>query len=265
MKKLFSAICMTLVAASMFASSTFAWFSLNTTVKATDMQVTAKSDNTYLLISSTKESASDIQTENSTTATLTVNEAEAKVFPCAPALGDTEVGYLTTSGKTVDGSPITTAGVKVNNTATAAAATNWYTANALASNAAAIDSSSAKQLTNFTGYVIERTVYLTVAKGANAANELTVTPTFTQKNGGEDITAARALITTSDGGFAVLNSSSVATSIQGSSNITDSTVITVNIYIYYDGNDVKVFTNNKEKLKGADLELKFDVKAVSGS
>ena len=254
MKKLFSAICMTLVAASMFASSTFAWFSLNTTVKATDMQVTAKSNNTYLLISSTKGSASDIQTENSTTAALTVNEAEAKVFPCAPYVND-DTNHPNTCSKITDD-------------ATAKVAGNWYTANALASNAAAINSSSAKSLTTLDGYVIVKTVYLTVAKGANAANGLTVTPTFTQKDGGEDITAARALITTSDGGFAVLKNTNNATKvdIKGSNTaLTDGTVLTVNIYIYYDGNDTTVFTNNKEKLKGADLELQFDVTAVSGS
>ena len=74
MKKLIPAICMTLIAAFMLASSTFAWFSMNTQVKATGMQVVAKSDNTYLLISSTKTSASDIQTENAiTTDTPTAN------------------------------------------------------------------------------------------------------------------------------------------------------------------------------------------------
>ena len=41
MKKLIPAICMTLVAAAMFASSTFAWFSMNTQVQATGMKVTA--------------------------------------------------------------------------------------------------------------------------------------------------------------------------------------------------------------------------------
>lgn len=251
MKKLFSAICMTLVAASMFASSTFAWFSLNTTVKATDMQVTAKSNNTYLLISSTKESASEIQTENSTSATLTVSDPEAKVFPCAPYVdGDTK--HPDTCSKITDD-------------ATAKVAGNWYTANALASDKPDIDPTSAKSLTGLDGYVIVKTVYLTVAAGANAATNLTVTPTFEQKLSGNDITAARALITTSDGGFAVLNSTSRGTSIQGSSNITDTTVIKVNIYIYYDGNDGKVFTNNKANLTGASLALKFDVEAVSGS
>lgn len=52
MKKLIPAICMTLIAAVMLASSTFAWFSMNTTVTADGMQVTAQTDNAYLIISS---------------------------------------------------------------------------------------------------------------------------------------------------------------------------------------------------------------------
>lgn len=266
MKKLFPAICMTLVAAAMFATSTFAWFSMNTTVTATGMQVTAKTANTYLLISSTNKTATTIQTENVITTALTVSDSDSKVYPCAPALNDPEVGYLTTSGKDVDGATITTAGVKVTNETTANAVTNWYTANAAASNAATIKAETARQLKSFTGYVIKKTVYLTVALGANPANNLKVTPTFTQKSTGSDITAAKVLITTSDGGFAVLKDGNTNIDISGSNtNLTDGDVLTVNIYIYYDGNESVVYTNNTANLTGVQISLAFNVEAVTAA
>lgn len=53
MKKLIPAICMTLVAAAMFATSTFAWFSMNTQVQATGMNVKATASKN-LLISATE-------------------------------------------------------------------------------------------------------------------------------------------------------------------------------------------------------------------
>ena len=265
MKKLFPAICMTLLAAALLGTSTFAWFSMNTQVTATGMQVTAKSDNTYLLISGTNSTATTIQGEGAITATLTVDDTAAKVLPCAPALNDTEVGYLTTAGKTVGGEAITTAGVKVENDETAAAVTNWYTATAAASNAADMKGGTARQLSTFTGYVIEKIVYLTVAKGANPAHNLTVTPTITQKGSGSDISAAKVLVTTSDGGFAILSNEKNETKvdIKGSNTaLTDKTVLTVKIYIYYDGNDTNVYTNNAAKLTGANISLAFDVEAV---
>ena len=50
-RKLIPALCMLLVSALFVGTSTYAWFSMNTSVSATNMQVTAKSDNIYLQIS----------------------------------------------------------------------------------------------------------------------------------------------------------------------------------------------------------------------
>lgn len=251
MKKLIPAICMTLIAAVMLASSTFAWFSMNTTVTATDMQVVAKSDNTYLLISSTSSTANAIQTENNTTTELTV--ANPKVYPCAPVTNSTETGKLTST--------------EIVTSANASTVGNWYTASAGASNKADIDWETAKVLTTFEGFVIQETVYLTVAKGANAANNLKVTPTIAKSGeSGTSVDAARVLITTSDGGFAILSKDSVDVDIKGNNtNLTDSTVLTVNIYIYIDGNDATVNTNNAANLAMATISLLFSVEAVKAA
>lgn len=54
-KKLIPALCMLLISAVLMGTSTYAWFSMNTTVTASGMQVTAKSDNVFLQISKTTE------------------------------------------------------------------------------------------------------------------------------------------------------------------------------------------------------------------
>lgn len=269
MKKLIPALAMLLVSAILLGTSTYAWFSMNTKVDATSMEIVAKSNNTFLLIGTgANDTAAEIQAVtpvDPNAIEVALAPADAQVYPSSPALTAAEAGYLTTAGKTVSGAAITTAGVVVDNTAKAAAVTNWFTASAIAPSAAAIDTATARQLESYDGYVIRETVYLTVASGANNADTLSVTPTFTQKTGGSDLTAAKVLICTDDGGFAVLTSadSGSAVDIKGNDTaITDSTVRTVYIYIYYDGDETPVYTNNMANLAGAEIALAFNVEVA---
>ncbi|MBR6069386.1 MAG: hypothetical protein IKP78_02190 [Ruminococcus sp.] len=267
MMKIVSAAAMLAVSASMLATSTYAWFAMNTKVSVTGMQVTAKSDNTYLLINTGSNStAALIQSGGLTTVPLTVENDEADLYPSAPCLTAAQAAYIpATTGKKVGGDAVTTAGAQVTNEATASLFTNWYTATASGVDAPTMLAGSARQLTSFDNYVIVKTCYLTVASGANNATNLTVTPTFTQKAGGTDIAAAKVLVTTSDGGFAALDSTNngTAVDIKGSNTpLTDSTVITVKTYIYYDGDAAPVFTNNAANLAGAEITFDFDMTPV---
>lgn len=85
-KKLIPAFCMLLVSAVMLGTSTFAWFSMNDTVKATNMSVTAKSETTYLMIS--KESDSGYNTEADFTGVT------AEIKPCAYATSAVNGGSI---------------------------------------------------------------------------------------------------------------------------------------------------------------------------
>lgn len=244
--------------------STFAWFALNTEVSATGMQVVAKSDNTFLLIGTgDNDTAAEIQgaTPNTTVA-LTVANEDADLYPATPATETTAALLNTTNGKKVDNTAITVAGVKVDSAATAAAETNWYTANAAAVNDEAMLAGSARQLTSFTDYVIVKTLYLTVAEGSNNANNLSVTASITAATS-KNIDATRVMVVTSDGGFAILTPASLTADIKGSNTaLTDSTVITVTVYIYVDGEDASIFTNNKANLDTANISLTFNVDPV---
>ena len=257
-------------------TGTVAWFSMNTTVSATGLAVQVKSDNTYLLISdvvtgdTAAEKAASIQSAGEVEVDYNVSSSDAKVYPSAPCLTAAEAAYLPAStGKKVGGDAITVAGAQVTDAATAALVTNWYTATAETTGDEAMLSGSARQLTAFTGYVITKTAYLTVSVGANNANNLSVTASFTAQNTG-NIDAARVLITTDDGGFCVIKGSdtggNLTKDIKGTNTaITSTTIRTVNIYVYVDGNDESVYTENMAALDGANISLSFNVSAVAAA
>ena len=245
-------------------TGTVAWFSMNTQVTATGMQVVAKSDNTFLLIGTgSNNTAALIQAANpNETVALTVSDEDAQLYPCKPVQTAEEAALLnTTTGKKVGEGAITVAGAIVSNAATADAVTNWYTATAATSAASTMKEGSARQLTSFEHYVIKKTVYLTVSVGANPANNLKVTADIAQKDGGTDIAACKMVVTTDDSGFAFVNNSNKTNvDIKGTNtDITATTVRTVNIYIYYDGSESVVYTNNAVNLKGATIDLTFTV------
>lgn len=261
--QLLAAVAMTLVAVIALGSSTFAWFANNTKVEATGMNVVAKSNDTFLLISEDKDSATGIQTDGKTSVDLGMT-ANTEVFPAAPAIDDTKMGYLTTAGRKVGGGEITVPGVKIENAATAAAVTNWYTAKAKNAGTHEMEDDSARQLETFADYVEHKTLYMTVAKGADGANNLKVTPVFTQNDTGNDMDAVKVLLVTSDGACKVLKNGDTDIDIKGNNTtLTDDKVLTVDLYIYVDGDDDAVYTNNKANLKGATIKLNFSVEVAT--
>jgi len=285
MKKRFlvTSILMLLLTVFALSTSTYAWFSMNTDVKVTGMSVIAKTDDTYLIISKTEgiTTAAQIQNENNKKGFITVDmemEPESSaVLASAPCWSDGEAAYLTqgteqNQHKDLDGNLIATAGVKIDNDVKAAAFTNWYTAKAVDASESTIDTTTVRQLTedDFAKYVIKKTVYLTVAKGANPAYRLTVSGTFTKVDANEeDLSACKVLIATKNketghSVTAILSSENLNAHLYLADEdvITDATVVQVDMYIYYDGNDENVYTNNVAKLAGATFNLNFGVTAV---
>lgn len=258
-RQLLAAIAMVLVAAIALGSSTYAWFANNTKVTAEDLQLTAMSNDTFLLINATESTATAIQTAGKTTDSMGMTTT-TKVYPSAPALTDTDISYLTTNGKQVGEAAITTAGVKITNATTAAAVANWYTAKAQTTSASTIQADSARQLVAFDNYVIHKTLYLTVAVGSDVATNLKVTPKFTQLGNGNDISAVKILLVTDDGACVVLDKDSTDVDIKGNNtDLTQTTVRQVDLYLYVDGNDSQIYTNNAANLKGASCTLEFNV------
>ena len=284
-------------------TGTVAWFSMNTTVNATGMQIRAKSNASFLLIGEESLTTADtIQAQTGddlTSEDLTVADNAASVYPSKPYLNDANdafaVNYVATSP-----TAITTK-------ALAATVANWYTAN---SNDAAAWGGSGKvindaALSAFTNYVIKKSVNLTLADGSTKAHNLSVTPTITLKEyykttdldivggktyytkagdaysevaspvvgdigsyyehaSGTNISAVKVLVVSDNNVVAILNSSSGKTNLYSGTttqnlDITDTSVHAVDIYIYYDGTESAVYTNNAANLGGATVDLAFSV------
>jgi hypothetical protein len=262
-KKLIPALALLLVSLVLVSTASYAWFSMNTQVTATGMQVNTKSNSTFLLINKDdNDTAAEIQSAGVITVPLTVSDLEATVLPARPKYAS-EIG----SGKRFE------TGTAVTSATTAATVGNWYTAN---NNNPASANDSVKNIHDleasgtyqFDKYVIKKTVYLTLAVGSEHAHNLTVTPTITLKGESPtDITGVRVLVATGSN-YAILDStmSGVAQSLHATSDttFTDSTVVTVDIYIYYDGEAAAVYTNNAANLAGANISLAFDVEVGDG-
>ena len=82
-KKLLPALGMLALSACMLVTSTFAWFSMNETVKATNMSVTAKGDQVYLqIINPTSTVDSEKAFSNGAAQTVaTANNTNSEILP----------------------------------------------------------------------------------------------------------------------------------------------------------------------------------------
>lgn len=236
-KQLVAAVAMVLVAAVALGSSTYAWFANNNKVTATGMQVTAMSNQSFLLISSEKTTATEIQTENKTTTALTVTDVEAKLFPAAH---DT-----------------------IANTAEAAVDQNkWYTAFSDDPSKVDMDASTKTTLSSFENYVIHKQVWITVAKNSTPVDNLKVKATIKNKATG-DITQAKVFVTSATASAEMSSASSAPDTVLFSSQITDTTVVPLDIFIFIDGNDSAVYTNNFNQLDTATISLEFSATTVA--
>ena len=89
-RKLVPALCMLLVSAVLMGTSTYAWFSMNTNVSAKGMEISAKSDSTFLVI--TEGETFDSETVTSITASTTATKKPLfPVMPVAEFASKTEV------------------------------------------------------------------------------------------------------------------------------------------------------------------------------
>ncbi len=244
LKKLIPAFCMLLVSVAMLGTSTFAWFSMNKEVKATGMQITAKSDSVYLLIMEGEKTAPEVQTNNSASAAAT-NPKNTAMLPAAHE----------TIAKTED------AEAKEANTYS-----NWYYQTAAKPTESTAETPTAKTkltTTSFSQYVLEYTYTITLAKGSLEQGKLTATAKITAQDSatGTDktIEPVKVLVTTTQKAaeFTTTNMTTAQDLYAGS--ITDTTAIVVKVYIYLDGTNEKVYTNNITNLDGAKIDLTFNV------
>lgn len=230
--KLIPAFCMLLISAMLMGTSTFAWFSMNTTVTANGMQIQAKSNETYLLIG-TESNAATIQANKTTTASANMTAATllypSRVKGDIETLKDSTLKFEYTSAESAN--------------ASAAATDAKYTE---------VDNSKIDD------YVVKKTFYVTVQKGASAAKNLKVKSV---KFTGLADSGVACVITSTDA-TGVINAKEDINTAQNlvlAENVTDQSAIAVNVYLYINGEHDKIYTNNLNALKAGSVEIEFQV------
>ena len=254
MKKLIPAICLLLVSAVMLGTSTFAWFSMNTTVTATGMNITAKSDSKFLQIINSAGSFDSTAAQTSASAATATKE----VKPTTVAKG-LSAGALTaiTSGdaataikfyETFSDSPsVATKGSEKSYTEVTATATGADPANV---------------------YTLKNTfqVRLNPAAGASTGTNLTlseVTIASDNDTPNDVMLAAVRVLVICGSNWAIWDvDGEVLTNCE---NILAATVTTeattITVYVYFDGEDASTTTNNAATLStdGYDVEFALTV------
>ena len=244
-RKLFMSIIAVAFAFVALGTSTYAWFSMNQTVEVTGMQISAKSDSTFLIIGDKNDLAA-IQQDNLITIPMTVAN-NLKVYPSAHET--------------------------LNDATDAAVVGNWYYENAATpdSSTAVANQATKTALTseNFAKYVIKKTVYVTLAKGSNQATNLKVNNfALTQRtdeglNGtSKTHSPVKVVIATAENAIE-LDSTNTTSNEVLAATVTDQALIAIDIYIYYNGADAAVYTNNIANLAGATITLSFGVTTVA--
>ena len=154
-RKLIPAVAMILVSAIMLSTSSFAWFSMNTEVKATGMKVQAKAQEIFLQISNTSNNY------KGTTADLTATATTASKLDLKPvAIGSDATGTTLTKFAAA-------------NTAKSNAI-KWYEATSADPTKADIATNYAVVATPETAHALKNTFYVKLKDAVSANQDLYV-------------------------------------------------------------------------------------------
>lgn len=251
-RKLIPALCMLLVSALFVGTSTYAWFSMNDTVTATEMKVTAVTNAKYLLIGDNEENAKTAKTDSENAA---LNNTHKALAPSNTALYPAFYGD----------------GVEKLGQSTATTVGHWYTANSNSADSATEDTINVKDITetdsaNLGKYVAEYKVWLTLS---NDSEDYTgnIKVTMNTRNAGTH-DSVKALVKVNNTMltegteskakvFAATNDSADANAV----SLSKTTAVPVSILVFVDGTDDEVKTNYTiDNLKG---DLSFSFKLVN--
>ena len=255
-KQLAAAIAMVCVAGVALGSSTYAWFVSNNTVKGTTTNISAQSNAAFMVIDKTVTSENS-GTEDSYKGTAT-KLYPAKVDKIGKAVtngnGDTTKGYVMQSAFASDaGATTMKEGTLFDITGTAGE--NGEPAAATTGTAdAAVQS----------GFAIKQTFYIGEKTGTTELKNLRVSGvTMTGNSTTNDLTNAMRVLVICGNNWVVYDKDGTVKTTNITKNASDQYVlktegfkgvgtanqVTVDMYVYYDGDDAQVFTKNLDKLQ----------------
>ena len=279
-KKILPALAMLIVSAVMLSTASFAWFAMGESVTANGMSVSIKSDSLYLLIAAVNEetiaegytaettvlTAEQLQAYKNGTSGEKVGSTSAEgyaigttdIYPSAFYQEDVLMGKDNSGNRTVG----VTKGTDLANAAI------WYTATAENADASAMKDGTDTPLTSFDGYVVRYRYYVTLDKGSNAMDTLTVsnlTITLPDPAGsGTHVKPVRVIVACGDQMEEFNQGRAGTVDLTGENgSIDDQTALEIILYVYYDGNDSTVTTNAVAAI--SDAEITFTLKAENSS
>lgn len=276
-RKLVPAFAMLLVSATVLASTTFAWFSMNNKVTATGMEVTAKANTQYLIVGQTVDGTTG-KVNNAAADKNTVAMVKADGFGTANGTSGNQIYVFPVSKvadleniKDVTGNKI----VNYTGTTTPIAVGDYFTANSPKldavtgenngiSNVKKVDAALTEAAGTVDGkYFVKYTTYLGLADGSDKIDNKKLTVKLLNEN------AASAALDNSIRAVVVINGVAQTLSAQDLAkgvdfNITlDNAVkenanVAVSVFLYIDGYAENVHDSTATKLTGK-LGLEFTV------
>ena len=228
------AIAMVLVAAVAMGSSTYAWFAMSQEVTATGMEVTAKSDSIFLEINGTED--------NGVYGLTGTNALDVELYPAHheawSALANV-TDFDLNDDSTND---------------------NWYYRYSEYSNQAAPEDhmSDKTYLSAFTDYVAVTSYNVRLREGSQAtAYDLYVSDITIPANTGITVVIAGA------NGYKEFSATAHSIAVAAADILSDTVTTTtqvINVYIYFNGDDTNVKTDNIANLTG---QVQFNLKAFA--
>ena len=254
-------VAMVMVAAVALGSSTYAWFVTNNTVKAKTSTISAQSNAAFMKIKYEDPATDD--TETAVTSDLTADVATIKDTPLYPAQGSNNFDATGT-----------TTGDKVYNFETAYGTNptaNGYTKSGDWMYVGAPDTAVTKT------YAVKNTFYIS-SKGTDltklkvdSAKIFSTDPDGRDDNGNAKLDDALRVLVVCNNNWVLCDKNGVLSDSQGRTKggenatdlgqfgtgvtVTHDQDTTVDMYVYYDGNDKEIYSNNLPNLKDASSKI----------
>lgn len=242
-KQMGAAIAMVLVAAVALGSATFAWFVSNNKVDATSSKISAQSNAAFMYIRDENEQSKDLRTDDSSV-------QDTQLYPAH---------WVTTAESTADGNY---KGKTVANFYTAfgtSADENGYGMDSTSLKEVAAEGKTAGTVEAATAgkYAVKNTFHVG-SKGANLSNLKVESCSIKETNGdnGEFDSALRVLVKCGDKWVLCDKNQILASSDSNKlADTVSSSEQTIEFYVFYDGDDTKIYTNNLDNLNTASKRI----------
>ena len=256
-KQLAAAIAMVCVAAVALGSSTYAWFVSNNTVKATTSTISAQSNAAFMYIRDKDETSTNLTADTSSvtsTALYPAHWVTAKEGNYAAA----DIGkFYTAYGTTADDGTMATNTLKI-----------------VEADADSITKGSPTDAVT-AKYAVKNTFFIG-SKGTELSNLVVTAAALKNENGtnstseNADLDNALRILVTCGDNWVLCDKDSILASNEGNTthklaDTVSSTETEVDIYVFYDGDDSEIKTNNLPDLKKAskNITVQFDATATT--